>query len=101
MPVDPLSRYRHETPHQAPDTHGVEHASLPARWTAPAAERVVFHQVAANDSFETLAARFFGSSAQWWRIADANPLVFPLALEPGTVIAVPTSATSPVRTRNW
>lgn len=105
MATDSLSRYRHEVPHHAADAAGVLRAAIPARWgrSAEDAGASVFHTVAVGDTFESLAARFLGSSALWWRIADLNPLVFPLSLVPGTVVALPGSGAvaGPVRTRNW
>lgn len=103
MPVDPLSRYRSEAPLEAPDAAGRSHPALPARWGTGRPTGAVFHTLAAGESFEVLAERFLGSSALWWRIADANPLVFPLALVPGTVVAIPSAATQPgpTRTRDW
>lgn len=103
MPVEPSSRYREQQAHLAPDADGAAHPAIPARWGTGTATEVVYHTLAAGESFETLADEFFGSSALWWRIADANPLVFPLALVPGTVLAIPSggSRSGPPRTRSW
>ncbi|MBA2497654.1 MAG: LysM peptidoglycan-binding domain-containing protein [Acidimicrobiia bacterium] len=111
MAMDPLSRYRHEAPHLAPDTAGVARAAVPARWgrasdgpdSAAGTGAVSYHTASAGETFESLSVRFLGSSTLWWRIADLNPLVFPLSLVPGTVVAIPGSGTvaGPVRTRNW
>ena len=43
-----------------------------------------------GDTLESLAAKLYGDSAQWWRLADVNPHVgFPLDISPGTEIRVP------------
>jgi hypothetical protein len=104
MPVDPLSRYRSEAPHVACDRDGVEHSTVPAHWTPETPARgLVYHTLAAGESYETLADRYLGSSAQWWRIADANPRLFPFDLAPGTVVAIPSLGVQPgpTRSRDW
>jgi len=103
VPTDPQSRYRHEAPLTAPDAGGTPRPAVPARWGTGAPAGVVYHTLAAGESYETLAHDFLGSSALWWRIADANPRTFPLGLAPGTVVAVPSGGapTGPVRTRSW
>lgn len=46
--------------------------------------------VSPGDTFENIAARLYGDSSQYWRIADINPQIkFPLDLEVGTVIRIP------------
>lgn len=46
--------------------------------------------VSPGDTFENIAARLYGDSSQYWRIADLNPQVkFPLDLKVGTVIRIP------------
>lgn len=43
-----------------------------------------------GDTLESLAAKLYGDSAQWWRLADVNPhIAFPLDMSPGTEIRVP------------
>ncbi|MGE3620671.1 MAG: hypothetical protein AB7L84_09425 [Acidimicrobiia bacterium] len=103
MPTDQTSRYRHEAPHHAPDSSGTPRAAVPARWGTGGPTAIVYHTIAAGETFEVLAHRHLGSSALWWRIADANPRLFPLALTPGTVVAIPTgnAVAGPPRTRSW
>lgn len=46
--------------------------------------------IAPGDTFENIAARLYGDSSQYWRIADLNPQVkFPLDLKVGTTIRIP------------
>jgi len=48
------------------------------------------YMVGPGDTFENIAARLYGDSSQYWRIADINPQVkFPLDLAAGTVIRIP------------
>ncbi|KNE79802.1 MULTISPECIES: hypothetical protein [Streptomyces] len=49
------------------------------------------HTVGAGERPDHLAQHYFGDPAQWWRIADANPVLDPreLTAEPGQAIAIP------------
>ncbi|MFD7438885.1 hypothetical protein [Streptomyces sp. NPDC059861] len=49
------------------------------------------HTVAAGDRPDLLAQRYFGDPAQWWQIADANPVLDPRELtdEAGRVVDIP------------
>ncbi|MFF8958235.1 hypothetical protein [Streptomyces sp. NPDC014894] len=49
------------------------------------------HTVSDGERPDHLAQRYFGDPGQWWRIADANPVLDPyeLTAEPGRVIDVP------------
>ncbi|MFH8466793.1 hypothetical protein [Streptomyces sp. NPDC017991] len=49
------------------------------------------HTVSSGDRPDLLAQRYFGDPAQWWQIADANPVLDPRELtdEAGKVIEVP------------
>lgn len=49
--------------------------------------------IAANDTFEGLAAKYYGSGKLWKAIAKANPLVEPNALKIGQKIKIPASPT--------
>lgn len=43
-----------------------------------------------GDNYQLLADRVYGSSTEWWRIADMNPQIFyPANIAPGTVIRLP------------
>lgn len=52
------------------------------------------HQVQVGDSLDRLAARYYGDSTQWRRIASANGVRDPLALRPGTILAIPERSAS-------
>lgn len=85
------SRYRGLTAYVALAPDGTAHPTLPARpLPAPGPQTPYLHTLVAGEGIEYLADRYLGSSELWWQIADANPLVHPLDLQPGTVIAIPT-----------
>ncbi|MER5768761.1 hypothetical protein [Streptomyces sp. NPDC001985] len=51
------------------------------------------HTVGGGERYDHLGQRYFGDPGQWWRIADANPVLDPaeLTAEPGRVITIPSS----------
>ena len=102
MAVGPLSRYAREAVYEMPLENG-QRATVAARWERTVPPDVAWHVIVEGESYETLAARYLGSSTLWWRIADANPLIFPLDIAPGTTVAVPIggSRTSNLRRRSW
>lgn len=55
------------------------------------AEDAETHVVSAGERYEHLGQRYFGEPGQWWRIADANPVLDPaeLTAEPGREIRIP------------
>lgn len=60
------------------------------RTTSPLPEGSVRYVVAAGDTFESLAHRFYGDADKWYVLADANPHIFwPLDLGPNDEISVP------------
>src|SRR5712691_4752137 len=94
MPVGLTSRYRPLPVILEPDAAGALHAAIPAR-PRPAPDPLAtpyFHTAVAGETIELLAWRYLGSCEAWWMIADANPAIFPLSIEPGTVIVIPTDA---------
>ena len=104
MTVSPNSRYRDLAAYDAPAADGGSHPTLPARLLGPAtAETPYLHTVVAGETMESLAHRYFGSSAAWWRIADANPAVLAFALPPGAQLVIPTGRDGGlvVRTRSF
>jgi nucleoid-associated protein YgaU len=60
-------------------------------------------RVRQGDELDLLAKRFLGDERLWWRILDANPLVYPLDIAPGDVIGLPDAgpATTIVRARTF
>ncbi|MGP3999969.1 hypothetical protein [Streptomyces sp. 8N706] len=54
-------------------------------------EELAEHTVSTGERPDLLGHRYLGSADQWWRIADANPVLDPaeLTAEPGRTIGVP------------
>ncbi len=101
-PRSPGSRYRGLAAYAAPGPDGTARPVLPARPVPqPGTQTPFLHTLVAGDTLESLAYRYLGSSELWWQIADANPLVFPPEVAPGTIVAIPTgqAAGLVVRTR--
>lgn len=92
MPVSSRSRYYPLTPHEAPDASGEVHATVGIRPISATTAPTRKHVITGVESIESLAWRYLGTSEGWWRIVDTGPLVFPLDLRAGDVIAVPLSA---------
>ncbi len=89
MPVDVNSRYRALPSYEVHRADGVTTA-LPARVLPPIGALEMYnHRVTGVETIEYMAWRYFGSSASWWHIADANPLAFPLDYRPGATVQVP------------
>ena len=90
MPVSITSRYRGEPVQLAADASGTTQATVAIR-RHQARDSAADHQhvVTGAEDMEYLAWRFYGASETWWRIADANPVAFPLDLRPGARLAVP------------
>lgn len=93
MPVSRRSRYA-RTPAIAVPGAGPGSAAVTALAqrqipAAPGREDVYRHLLSAEESIEYLAWRYYGRSEDWWRIADANPLTYPLQIRPGAAVSIP------------
>ncbi|SEE66219.1 LysM peptidoglycan-binding domain-containing protein [Ruania alba] len=53
----------------------------------PQPQRV--HRVLAGETLDRIAARYYGDATRWRVLADANGIADPLAVRPGTMLAVP------------
>lgn len=91
MPVSSNSRYANATIFDAVDTEGTKHPTIAMRRTPSTGAVPIFYQhvMVGMDTVESLAANLYHSSEVWWRIADANPLMFPLDWRPGMAIGLP------------
>lgn len=96
MTVSITSRYRGLDVFEAADATGTLRPTVAIRrYAPPSADAISYqHRVTGVENIEYLAWRFFGDSEQWWRIADANPAVFPLKLRPGDIEAIPASGSA-------
>ncbi|MFF0445271.1 tail protein X [Streptomyces sp. NPDC004609] len=57
------------------------------------------YRLADGEGLDLLARRFYGTESLWWRILDANPIVFPLDLRAGDVLNMPNPAPATRTTR--
>ena len=92
MGVGVRSRYWTLKPLEAPGPEGTEGsvAALPIRpQPARPAATPVNHMITGAEDLEYLAWRYYGRSAAWWHIADANSLTFPLDYRAGMPVSVP------------
>lgn len=48
-----------------------------------------FHQVVNGDRIDLLAYRYLGDSQLWWVLCDYNDIAFPLDLQAGMVLRIP------------
>jgi hypothetical protein len=49
----------------------------------------VFHTVVEGDRVDLIAYRYLGRADLWWVVCDYNDIFFPLELEAGTVLRLP------------
>jgi hypothetical protein len=64
---------------------------------------IAHHQVLAGEEVDLLARYYFGDEGLWWQLLDANAEVFPLDIEPGAVLSIPSPgpATRVIRARKF
>jgi len=48
-----------------------------------------FHTVIEGDRIDLIAHRYLGDARLWWIVCDYNDLFFPLELEAGAVLRIP------------
>jgi nucleoid-associated protein YgaU len=95
MPIPLSSRYHGEQVYDAPAPDGGVRPVIAMRLasaTAPRPENAFNHLVGGGETLESIAWRHYGASTLWWRIADANPLIFPTDLRSGVPVLVPGGA---------
>lgn len=49
----------------------------------------IFHTVVEGDRVDLIAHRYYGRAELWWVICDYNDIFFPLAIDAGTVLRLP------------
>ncbi|MEU8925681.1 LysM domain-containing protein [Kitasatospora sp. NPDC048545] len=89
----PLTSRYHGVPvalHTTPDGRQVPYLQRRLLPSADGLTPLAEHTVSAGDRLDLLADRYLGSADQWWRIADANPVVDPreLTATPGQRITI-------------
>ena len=50
-----------------------------------------YHTVRQGDRIDTIAYKYYGRADLWWVIADYNTLMFPLVLEIGSSLRLPST----------
>jgi nucleoid-associated protein YgaU len=65
----------------------------------PVTDNVQQYRVVQGDGVDLLARRFYGDEGLWWRILDANPVVYPLDIQPNDILNVPAPGPSTRITR--
>jgi nucleoid-associated protein YgaU len=100
MPVKPDSRFASlpVLKVRAPDGSVRQVIALRIQQPEPGAE-MARHVVTQGETVDLLARRYYGDERLWWRILDANPLVYPLDLQPGDVLNIPAPALATRATR--
>ena len=97
MPVPIQSRYRSEPVYDAVDPNGNVHPTLGMRLASPPEAQPAElglrrrHLLTGTEDMPALAARYLGDPAAWWRVADQNPRIFPLDLETGFILLLPSA----------
>jgi len=90
MPVSLTSRYYGQPVYAATDARGRSRPTVSILPPPPPPSVGAFQQLLTSvETIESLAWQLFGSSAAWWRIADANPRLFPLSIPVGTALSLP------------
>ncbi len=94
MALPLTSRYNGLEVYDAPVDPETVQPTVPIRPTLPAPASNYNHLVMGTENLDYLAWRYLGASEFWWRIADANPLVFPTDIQTGTSLKVPDAASA-------
>jgi len=91
MPVGIISRYYNSPVYQANGSDQVSHPTIAIRPPTPptAGVTIYIHLLTGVETIEYLAWRYYGNSALWWRIAEANDLQYPITLTAGATINIP------------
>lgn len=90
MAVFRNSRYRSAGKYQVTDKNGDVERVMEPREFPTKIFGCIPHLMKAEDTFESLAFKYYGDGNKWYVIADANPQVFfPLDAQPGMVISIP------------
>jgi len=82
------SRYAKST---VVSNNGVLRNGLRTRVDTTARSDDIYYTVRHGDRVDTLAYKHYGRADLWWILADYNDLMFPLVLEIGSVLRIPSS----------
>lgn len=90
MPVKPDSRFASLPVFEAVAPDGSRRhviGMLIGKFPAPATAEQ--YRVVQGECVDLVARRLFGAEGLWWRLLDANPLIYPLDIEPGAQLSLP------------
>lgn len=87
----PQSRYNHGTVTRMPNSSGTY--NLTVLRNVPASNSTFSLYIwRAGDRPDLVASLLLGNPSLWWAIFDINPgMIYPLNIEPGTVVRIPTN----------
>lgn len=90
MPVKPDSRHANLPIKQTVGPDGTLRSTITLRLgQAEPTEPLTQHRLVQGETLDQLAFRYFGDERLWWRILDANPLVYPLDIPVGQILTIP------------
>lgn len=91
MSVSTGSRYYSLPIYEVKDANNASHPTLAMRaYTGIDPGKMQYkHLITGVENIEYLAWKFYGDSREWWRIAEANELRFPLDIHPGMTLIIP------------
>jgi nucleoid-associated protein YgaU len=90
MPVKPDSRFARLPVLEVVTPDGKPRRVIALRLVVPpVSSTTTQHLVIQGEAIDLLARRFYGDEKIWWRILDANPVVYPLDIKPGDVLNLP------------
>ena len=90
MPIKPDSRFANLPVLRVLAPDGSTRQVIALRLDQPSiAGEMKHYRVIQGDGIDLLARRFYNDERLWWRILDANPLIYPLDLQPNDQLKVP------------
>jgi len=99
MPVQPDSRFANLPLLRVTAPDGRDRQVVALRLTPPPVPSDRQHPVMQGETIDLLAHRLYGDARLWWRILDANPVVYPLDIQAGDRLNLPQPSTATRITR--
>lgn len=104
MPVKPDSRFAGLSIREVSGPDGEPRRAVSLDVNRPRVKDVAArHVVKHGETIDLIARKYYGDERLWWRILDANPLIYPLDLQPGDDLLIPAAGpvTRAVRARGF
>ena len=100
MPVAPDSRYANLPLLAVTAADGSQRNVIELRLQSQVTDvQTAAYRARAGDTVDSLARKSYGDEHLWWKILDANPVVYPLDLKSGDVLELPRLGTATTITR--